>query len=183
MRERPLAELEVGLADILAAPRSPGRVVLIARRPGIGERELLRSATLDVDQGLVGDGWATRGSKRMPDGSSDREAQVTIMSSRVAGLLAGGSPEDWALAGDQLYVDLALGVENLPPGSRLRLGTAVVEVSAVPHTGCVKFAGRFGSDALRFVSSPNGRQHRLRGVNTRVVISGEVRVGDPVVPE
>ncbi len=181
MRHRPLAELEAGLADILAAPTSLGRVELIARRPVIGERELLEPASLDVETGLVGDGWSTRGSKRMSDGSSDREAQVTIMSSRVASLLAGG-PGGWEIAGDQLYVDLALGMDDLPPGSRLRVGTAVVEVSAVPHNGCVQFAARFGSDALRFVSSPNGRQHRLRGVNTRILTSGVVRVGDAVTP-
>jgi hypothetical protein len=181
MRERPLAELEAGMADVLHAPRSLGRVELIARRPVSGERELLDTATLDVEAGLVGDDWGTRGSKRMPDGSSDREAQVTIMSSRVAALLAGG-PDGWAIAGDQLYVDLDLGMDNLPPGRRLRVGTAVVEISAVPHNGCARFAARFGPDALRFVSSPAGRHQRLRGVNTRIVTSGVVRVGDEVVP-
>jgi hypothetical protein len=133
-----------------------------------------------VDAGLVGDGWKDRGSKRMPDGSADLEAQVTIMNSRFAALVSGG--DGWEQAGDQLFVDLDLGVESLPPGSRLAVGGggAVVEVSAIPHTGCVKFSGRFGPDALRMVSSPEGRALRLRGVNTRIVEGGEVREGDAI---
>ncbi len=152
---------------------------MIARRPGPGEREVVEAATLDVDQGLVGDTWSARGSQRTPDGSADREAQLTLMSSRVIELLA-GEPDGWAIAGDQLYVDLDLGIENLPPGTRLRVGTALVEISAVPHTGCANFSSRFGLDALRFVSTPAGKALRLRGVNTRIVESGSVRTGDVV---
>jgi hypothetical protein len=179
MSARPLAELESGLDDIRRSPGHAGRIDLIARRPVFGQREVLAEATLDVDEGMVGDGWATRGSKRMPDGSADREAQLTLMNSRVAALLA-GDQSGWAVAGDQLYVDLDLSQSNLPPGSRLRVGTALVEVSAVPHTGCAQFSGRFGLDALKFVSTPQGKELRLRGVNTRIVETGIVRTGDIV---
>ena len=136
-------------------------------------------ARLDAADGLVGDGWSVRGSSRMPDGSSDREAQLTIMNSRFAALVAGGA-DGWEQAGDQLYVDLDLGEANLPAGTRLALGSAIVVVSAVPHTGCAKFSARFGSDALRFVNSPDGRELRLRGLNARVVQAGTVRTGDTV---
>ena len=167
------------MADIGTSPADIGHVRLISRRPAIGEREVVDSATLDTELGLVGDGWVERGSKRMPDGSSDREAQVTIMNSRVAALLSDG-PVGWEIAGDQLYVDLDLSVDNLPPGTRLRVGSATVEVSAVPHRGCVQFSARFGPDALRFASTPAGLDLRLRGVNTRIVGSGIVRTGDLV---
>lgn len=178
-QHRSLAELEAGLPEVRRSPADAGLVVRIVRRPVPEERELVEAAVLDVDEGLVGDCWKARGSKRMPDGSADREAQITIMNSRFAALVAGG-PDGWEWAGDQLYVDLDLGIENLPPGTRLAIGGAVVEVSEVPHTGCVKFSGRFGPDALRTVSTPEGKALRLRGVNTRIVESGEVRVGDTV---
>ena len=140
---------------------------------------MLDEATLEPLGGLLGDTWLDRGSKRMADGSADREAQLTLMNSRVAAQLA-GERQGWALAGDQLYVDLDLSVANLPPGSRLRVGSAVVEVSAVPHTGCAQFSARFGLDALRFVSTPEGREMRLRGVNTTILEAGIVRTGDVI---
>jgi hypothetical protein len=176
-RERP--ELEAGLATIQASPRETGRVELIVRRPAVDEREIVEQAELDEVLGLVGDGWLARGSSATPDGSADPEAQLTLMNARVASLVA-GPRERWSLAGDQVYVDLDLSVDHLPPGTRLSLGTAVVEVSATPHTGCAKFSGRFGIDALAFISTPTGKALRMRGVNTRVVAAGVVRTGDPV---
>ena len=101
------------------------------------------------------------------------------MNARTVALVA-GDRERWPLAGDQLYVDLDLSPENLPPGARLEVGTAVVEISDVPHTGCAKFTERFGSAAIRFVNGSSGRAHRLRGVNARVVQNGVVRPGDPI---
>src|SRR3954452_11816493 len=149
---RTLEEMQRGLDEIRRSPSDVGQVELICRRPVVGQREVLTEATLDVEQGLVGDVWLSRGSARMADGSSDREAQLTLMNSRVAGLLA-GERSGWGIAGDQLYVDLDLGMANLPAGTRLQAGTAVIEVSAVPHTGCAQFSDRFGLDALRFVST------------------------------
>jgi hypothetical protein len=177
MNHRAFDELEAGLDEIRRAPADEGSLRLIVRRPVVEERELLETAELDTDLGLVGDSWLARGSKRTADGSSDPDAQVTLMNARVATLLA-GSADSWSMAGDQLYVDLDLAEANLPAGTRLAVGDAILQVSATPHTGCAKFSGRFGLDALRFVSTPEGRALRLRGMNTRVVRSGTIRRGD-----
>jgi hypothetical protein len=179
MTSRPLAELEAGLEEIRRSPTDDGSLRLIARRPAVDERELVETGQLDTTDGLVGDSWRTRGSSRRPDGSANPEAQVTLMNVRLATLLA-GSPDAASISGDQLYVDLDLSMANLPAGARLAVGAAVLEVSAEPHTGCAKFSGRFGLDALRFVSTPEGRELRLRGMNTRVVSGGAIRVGDRI---
>lgn len=176
---REAAVLEAGVHDVRNAPKDDGRVELIVARPEVEGREVLDEATIDTDTGLVGDNWLPRGNRRRPDGSSDPEAQLTLMNARAAALIA-GDRERWLLAGDQLYVDFDLGVENIPPGTRLAVGDAVVEVSAKPHTGCAKFQARFGKDALKFVNSPVGRELNLRGINTKVVTGGVVRTGDAV---
>jgi MOSC domain-containing protein YiiM len=185
-----LAELEAALADIRNAPPDAGTLIGIARRclssrlafgpspsaspPFGGEREVLDVAELDVARGLIGDEWETRPSR---GGPPDPERQVTVMNARVIRAIAG---ERWPLAGDQLYVDLALDAERLPAGSRLVIGAATIEITPTPHTGCAKFTARFGSDASRWVNSVAGRALRLRGVNARVVVGGVVRVGDAV---
>jgi hypothetical protein len=171
--------LDAALPEILAAPTDRGRVDLVVARPAPDERAVIEEAVLDVDEGLVGDSWRARGSRHTPDGAAHPLTQLTIMNARVAAAVA-GSIDRWPLAGDQLYVDLELGSENLPPGSRLAVGTAVVEVTEQPHTGCAKFAGRYGIDAARFVNSAVGRAHNLRGINARIVTSGVVRRGDTV---
>lgn len=172
-----LPRLEAGLAAIRLSPADEGRLEMIVRRPAEERREILDEATLDLDLGLVGDNWKTRGSRRMPGGVANPDAQITIMNARLAALVA-GERERWALAGDQLYLDLDLSATNLPPGTRLSIGTAVVEITAVPHTGCGKFTSRFGIEAMKFVNSPLGRDMQLRGVNAKVVVPGTVRVGD-----
>ena len=178
-QHRAMAELEAGLDEVRRSPKDEGVLQLIVQRPERGERVLIDEGRLDVEVGLVGDNWLTRGSTVTPDGLADPEMQLTLMNSRAADLMAGGR-ERWHLAGDQLFVDLDLGRENLPSGTRLAIGTAVLEVSVKPHNGCVKFSGRFGTDALRLVSSPVGQELRLRGINTKVVQSGAIRVGDAV---
>lgn len=172
-------ELEAGLERVLRSPRDAGVVEMIVRRPAADERELLEEGELDVEVGLVGDGWRLRASSGTPDGSPHPEKQLTLMNARAADLVARERGR-WPLAGDQLYVDLDLSTANLPPGTRLALGSALVEVTAPPHTGCAKFVARFGAEAMRFVNSPAGRELRLRGANARVVSSGVVRVGDVV---
>jgi hypothetical protein len=172
-------ELEAGVGEVRRSPADAGVLELIVRRPAEGEREVLDEAALDVAGGLVGDNWVTRGSRSMPDGSSNPDAQVTVMNARSVALVA-GPRERWPLAGDQLYVDLDLSEDNAPAGTRLAVGDAVLEVTAEPHTGCAKFSARFGSDALRFINSPTGRSLHLRGVNTRVVVPGVIRRGDAV---
>lgn len=173
------AELEAGLDAVREAPAEEGRLLLIARRPEEEQRELLERAELDLEVGLVGDMWSRRGSSSTEDGGPNPEAQVTIMGARAAALVSGGDDHSrWAEAGDQLYIDLDLGEENLPAGTRLEIGDAVLEVTAEPHLGCGKFSRRFGVDALKVVNSPDGRALRLRGVNTRVVQPGAITVGD-----
>jgi hypothetical protein len=179
MIARTLVELEAGLEQIRRSPSDDGTLRLIVRRPAVDRRELLETAQLDTDQGLVGDSWQARGSSATADGSSDPEAQVTLMNVRVATLLA-GSPDAGSAAGDQLYVDFDLAEANLPAGTRLTVGDAVLEVSAKPHTGCAKFSSRFGHDALRFVSTREGRELRLRGLNARVVRGGTIGLGDRI---
>lgn len=166
-----LPALENGLAEIRRSPGDSGTVELVVRRPVEDEREVLVEARLDPATGLAGDDWLGR------DGDPDR--QLTLMNARAVALLA-QSRDRWPLAGDQLYVDLDLSGANLPPGTRLAVGSAVVEVTAAPHRGCKKFAARYGLDALRFVNSPTGYALNLRGINARVVSAGVVRPGDPV---
>jgi MOSC domain-containing protein YiiM len=170
-------ELEAGLEAIRQSPKDQGRLELIVRRPATDERELLDEGQLDLVEGLVGDDWIRRGSSGTPDGSPHPDMQLTIMNSRAIALITQDKSR-WPLAGDQLYIDLDLSSDNLPPGSRLALGTAVIEVTAQPHTGCKKFSSRFGLDALKFVNSPTGKQLHLRGINARVVQPGLIRVGD-----
>jgi MOSC domain-containing protein YiiM len=174
-----LTRLEESLDHIRTAPANNGTVELIARRPDVDDREVLTEARLEVGEGLAGDTWRARGSSRTPDGGPNPEAQLTLVNARASAAIA-GERDRWALAGDQIYVDLDISVANLPPGSRVQIGSAVIEFSAEPHTGCAKFSARFGVDALRFVNSSTGRELRLRGANCRVVVAGAVRPGDAI---
>jgi hypothetical protein len=172
-------ELEAGLDYIHQSPKEKGLLELIVRRPRVGEREVLDEGELDLHEGLMGDTWRTRGSTRTADGSSHPDMQLNLMNSRVVALVAQDRGR-WPLAGDQLYLDLDLSSDNLLPGTRLALGSAVIEITAEPHTGCQKFVARFGLEAMQFVNSPLGRQLHLRGVNAKVVQPGVIRVGDVV---
>lgn len=172
--------LFAGLDRIRAAPPDGGRLVLIVRRPTAGEREVLADAVLTRETGLAGDNWLARGSSRTPDGAADPHKQITVMNARVAELVAGGTNR-MALCGDQLYLDLDLSVDNLPAGSLLAVGQALLRVSEAPHTGCAKFVERFGGEAMRFVNGRTGRHLRMRGMNARVVVPGPVRLGDLAV--
>jgi hypothetical protein len=173
------AELEAGLDEIRQSPQAAGTLALIVRRPAIGEREMLEIGELDLREGLVGDTWRVRPSSRTTDGSAHPDMQLNVINARLAALVA-QDPERWQLAGDQLYVDLDLSLANLPPGTRLALGTAVIEVTPQPHNGCQKFVERFGLDAMKFVNSPVGKELRLRGLNAKVVQPGVIRAGDIV---
>lgn len=168
------ADLTPHLPHLADAPAA-GPVRLLVRRPSPRVREVMEEVVVDRDLGVVGDSWATRRNGR--GRPADPAAQVTLMSWRMVGLLA-DTAAGQALAGDQVYLDCDLSLAGLPAGSRLHLGEVVLEISAKPHTGCAKFVQAFGTDAMRFVNSPRGRELRLRGVNARVVAGGRVRLGD-----
>jgi hypothetical protein len=172
-----MAELEAGLDEIRRAPKDEGVLELIVRRPNIEEREVLEEGELHLAEGLVGDNWSRRKSSRTPDGSAHPDMQLNIMNVRVIALVAQDKAR-WQLAGDQLYLDLDLSAENLPAGTRLAIGSAVIEVSPQPHTGCKKFVSRFGLEAMKFVNSELGRELHLRGINARVIQPGRIRVGN-----
>ena len=169
-------ELEAALDHLRQAPKDEGVLQLIVCRPNVDQREVLEEAELDPVKGLIGDNWFIRGSRKTPDGSAHPEMQINIMNSRVTALVA-QEKERWPLAGDQLYIDMDLGHENLPPGSRIAIGSAVLEVSALPHTGCKKFVSRFGVEAMEFVNSPRGKELCLRGINAKVIQGGIIKVG------
>lgn len=173
------AEIEANIDDVLASPKDNGTLEMIVRRPSVNAREVIETGTLDVENGLVGDNWLTRGSSRTDNGLGHPEMQLNVMNWRFVNLIA-GSRDRVELAGDQLFVDLDLSPENLPPGTRLSIGSAVIEITAIPHLGCKKFVERFGIDAMKFANSDFGRSHNLRGVNAKVIESGEVTVRDVV---
>ncbi len=169
---RTTEELQGFLDHIGRAPSDAGPVEMIVLRPAENLREIADSGELDIELGLVGDNWANRG-EPMPD------TQLTLMSSRVLDAVADGK-ERWPLAGDQIVVDLDLSRDNLPAGTRLRIGEAVIEITSIPHAGCAKFADRFGKEGLRFVNAGAGRERRFRGAYARIVEGGAFSVGDKV---
>jgi len=174
---RPLSELEQVAAELGGSPADQGTVEMIVRRPGTDLREVVSEGVLDTTHGLVGDTWEARAGGE-PD-PHDLLCQITVMNANVLATVA-GERDRWQLAGDQLIVDLDLSIDNLPPGTRLQVGEAVIEVSEPPHTGCAKFAGRFGAEALAWTNGRDGRRQRRRGMNVRVVRSGTVRQGDAI---
>ena len=172
--------LEAGLDEIRRSPTDSGTLDVIVRRPAVDAREVLDEAELSLTDGVVGDSWRDRPSGRTGDGSPHPDMQLNVINARLSRLIAGVADHDRALAGDQLHVDLDLTPENLPAGTRLAIGDAVIEVTDQPHTGCAKFAARFGAEALRFVNTGEGKQLRLRGVNAKVVVPGTIRRGDTI---
>ena len=179
-QHRSLEQLDAALDHIRRSPVGTGSVELLVRRPRLQWREVLDAAELDTTVGLVGDTWAKRPSKTSVDGGPHPFMQLNLMNSRAIAAIAGDDPSWWPLAGDQLYVDMALGADALPPGTQLAIGTAVIEVSAEPHRGCAKFSKRFGPAATRWVNTAVGIELNLRGINAFVVEPGTVVVGDHV---
>ena len=171
--------LTAGLDAIRQSPKAAGVLELIVRRPRTEAREVLDEGKLDLAEGLVGDNWRQRGSSQTADGSAHPDMQLTLTNARLMALVA-QDKRHWPLAGDQLYVDFDLSVDNVPPGTRLSLGAAVIQITEPPHTGCKKYAARFGLDALKFISSPEGKRLQLRGVNAKVIRPGAIRVDDVV---
>ncbi len=172
-----LKEMEAHLDDIRQSPDDAGTVTLIVSRPHTNERMIIKSCKLDLDNGLMGDNWVTRGDKHTADGKADPGRQITIMNTRAIKAITDAEAR-WPEAGDQLFVDFDLSKENIPPGTRLVVGSAEVEVTPLPHLGCAKFGTRYGRDANMFVNSDLGKSLNLRGINARVVKSGNVATGD-----
>ena len=162
--------------DMVPAAHVRVTIEMIVRRPAEGEREVVEQARVTTDGGLDGDNWSERVDE---NGDPYFPAQLTLMNARVTDAVA-GARDRWPLAGDQVYVDMDISHENLPAGSRIKLGDAVVEISDVPHTGCAKFSGRFGAEALRFANVGVGRENRFRGVNAFVVEGGTFSIGDKI---
>ena len=170
-RFRTADDLRRVLAELPAAPKDSGRVASIVRRMDQGQREAPDRLQLTPEAGVPGDAWSRQ---RRPD----PDAQIAVMQADVARLIANGQPLE--LFGDQLFLELDLSVDNLPPGSRLRVGRATVEVTPMPHNGCRKFRARFGPDAVGLDSDPQLRHRNLRGIYLRVVEPGDVAIDDPV---
>ena len=168
-----IAELEAGLDKIRQSPKQNGTLAMLVRRPQTEQREILEEGALSIEEGLVGDNWKTRNSP------PNLETQLTVMNARAIAHIA-QDKDRWHLAGDQLFVDLDIGEDNLPPGTKLSIGSAIIAVTAEPHNGCKKFVSRFGLDAMHFVNSPVGKQLHLRGINAKVIQPGHIRVGDVV---
>ena len=171
-------QLENGLGIISQSPKDNGTIEMIVRRPEENEREVLEEGTLDLEWGLLGDNWKVQGSSKSKDEFGHPEMQLNLMNSRCIDLLTVEDKDRWKLAGDQLFVDFDLSEENIPPGTKLVIGTAVIERTEIPHLGCKKFVQRFGLDAMVFVNSSIGRKMNLRGVNAKVIIPGVVKTGD-----
>lgn len=171
MKHLTTREIEANLDKVLESPKDHGVLSLICRRPSENEREVLETGELDIEKGLIGDDWRSR--------DENIETQLTIMNSRIVDLIA-QDKERWKLAGDQLFADLNLSEENLPVGTKLEIGEAIIEVTPQPHNGCKKFVERFGLDAMKFVNSPVGKQFHLRGIYAKVIKSGTIRQGDSV---
>ncbi|GIE35382.1 hypothetical protein Ait01nite_084270 [Actinoplanes italicus] len=181
VRHLSLAEILEGLDLVRQSPRGAGTLELAVRRPSSGEREVLARADLSLKEGLVGDSWSLRPSSRTPDNTPHPDMQLNVINSRFVELIAGPDRDAWALAGDQLYVDLDLSFDALPAGSRLAIGEqAVIEVTEQPHTGCAKFAARYGREAHKFVWTDEAKALRLRGLNARVIVAGTIEPGDAV---
>ena len=172
-------QLDTRIDHIAAAPSDVGSLELVVARPAKGERLVPDSAKLQPGVGLVGDNYLERGSAKPEGGPADPLGELNLMSARALEAVAGKDRDRWSLAGDQLIVDFDLSENNCPAGTRLAVGSAVIEVTTKPHNGCAKFADRFGIDAARWINSR--KDLRLRGLCAVVVTAGTVTVGDRIV--
>jgi MOSC domain-containing protein YiiM len=168
--------LEQKFLSLSHSPKDFGTIELIVSRPSIGERQILKTAQITKEEGLIGDNWKERNYK----GGPNLQMQITLMNSKVIEAIAGDSA-NWPPAGDQLFVDLDLSVDNLPVGQNLSIGSesnVILEISKIPHTGCSKFSSRYGRDAALFINASERKYLRLRGLNAKVIKSGIISVND-----
>lgn len=172
-------EIERRMSWVLDSPRDNGVVQLIVVRPQTDQRTVIDRAHFSPETGVAGDNWQHDCWKKLSDGHSDPDVQVAIMNARMIEVLA-SDPAHWPLAGDQLFVDFDLSTSNLSPGDQLKVGGAILEITAEPHRGCRKFKQRFGDHALHCVNSTQGDSHRLRGVYAKIIVAGNVETGDVI---
>lgn len=179
-RHLTLDELRAGLPDILGSPRDKGILRAIVIRPASGERRHLESCEVSLRLGMHGDHWAKGCWKSTEEGKPHPDVQVCIMNARCIQLIA-QERSNWPAVGDNLFIDMDLTPDNMPPGTRLAIGTAVIEITDTPHTACASFIERYGRDACIFVNTGEGKRLRLRGIYARVVLDGRLSVGDDVI--
>ena len=180
MKYKDLDTLQKGLEHIKQSPSDQGVLKLIVARPEEDQRVEKEEAALDITRGLIGDNWENRGSSKTEDGGPLLDAQLTLMNTRVLEVIC-EQISDWKMAGDQLYGDIDLSKQNMPPGTKITIGDAELEVTPEPHTGCEKFSARFGIDALKFISNPEGRSNQMRGIYLKVLKGGTIRKGDSII--
>ena len=172
-------ELHAGLPHILASPGDAGVLEAIVIRSAVNQRGAPQSCDISLAGGLQGDHWGRGCWKTTEDGRPHPDVQICMMNARCIDLIAQGR-DNWAPAGDNLFIDMDLTPGNLPPGTRLAIGTAIIEVTDTPHNGCAKFIQRYGRDACVFVNTGDGDRYRLRGIYARVVQDGRISIGDQV---
>ncbi len=178
-RHLSMAELEAGLDEILASPKDGGRLEAIVVRPEHGQRRDVERCAISLAGGAEGDHWAKGCWKTTEDGKPHPDVQICIMNGRCIDLIA-QERANWPLAGDNLFIDMDLTPDNTPPGTRIAIGSAVLEITDTPHNGCASFIERYGRDACLFVNTGEGKRLRLRGIYGRVVQDGTVTVGDRI---
>lgn len=167
------------MPDILAAPKDNAPIRSLCLRPGIGQRQFVDSLTMTVSEGIPGDRWLTNPWRKLADGSPDPEIQVSILPTRVCDLVwreGDRAPHP----GDPIVADMDMGVDNLPPGSLIQAGSAVLEVSAIFNTACVKWRNRYGLESFRWINMDDHPRHRLRGILCAVREGGTVTRTDPL---
>ena len=174
-----LAELEKSIAVIEESPKDDGTLEMIVIRPATDTRRVVDEVQISLAGGLAGDNWARGCWKSLPDGRPHPDVQIAMTNSRGMSAMA-GAKENWPPAGDSLFVDLNLSESNLEPGDQLAIGSAIIQITAIPHNGCQKFRRRYGDDALRFVNAPEYKAMRLRGIYARVVRDGVIHTGDRI---
>jgi MOSC domain-containing protein YiiM len=179
-RHLSLAELTEGLPRILAAPKDQGTVRALVVRPAKGERRDVGSVRVSLAGGVEGDHWAQGCWKSTDDGKPHPDVQICLMNARCIELIA-QDRANWPPAGDNLFLDMGLTPDNLPPGTRIGIGSAEMVITDTPHNGCASFIERYGRDACLFVNTGEGKRLRLRGIYARVTRDGEISVGDRVV--